>query len=103
MGESPEVWSMLADLDTEEPVDFEEFISRVTEPLGDHFSKAGTRRMMGLLGDEVLSAGSIGPENLSRMAEELGIEMDERELEELLEKAGANAQGRIDLDDFYAV
>mmetsp|Transcript_60782 Transcript_60782/g.130604 ORF Transcript_60782/g.130604 Transcript_60782/m.130604 type:complete len:204 (-) Transcript_60782:46-657(-) len=101
--ESPEVWRMLAGLTSEEPVDFEEFLQLVTEPLGDHLTKAGASRLFGLLGQDAASKGSFGLEDLQSMAKGLGLEVDEEDLEDLLEKAGADAERRVGIDDFYEV
>lgn len=98
--DNPEVWSMLEPLEGDEPVDFTEFLALVTHPLGDRFSKAGAQRMMGLIGDD---PSSFGLEDLTRVAEELGIELSQEELTDLIDKAGGDDEDRLHLDDFYDV
>eukprot|EP00747_Dinoflagellata_sp_TGD_P167866 gnl/TRDRNA2_/TRDRNA2_193110_c0_seq1.p1 gnl/TRDRNA2_/TRDRNA2_193110_c0~~gnl/TRDRNA2_/TRDRNA2_193110_c0_seq1.p1 ORF type:complete len:214 (-),score=68.26 gnl/TRDRNA2_/TRDRNA2_193110_c0_seq1:90-731(-) len=101
--ENPEIWKMLAGLNADDPVDFEEFISLVTEPLGDDRTKSGVALKLNLLGPDAADKGSIGLEDLKRLATEIGIDFDDEDLEEMLEKAGAPADGRLGLDGFYSV
>mmetsp|Transcript_23440 Transcript_23440/g.73865 ORF Transcript_23440/g.73865 Transcript_23440/m.73865 type:complete len:221 (-) Transcript_23440:95-757(-) len=101
--ENPEVFKLLSGLTSEEPVDFEEFVSMVTDPLGDHNTKSGASRLMGLLGPEAAARGSISVEDLQRLVDDLGLDIDAKELESMVERAGADADGNLDLDAFYEV
>jgi len=103
--ENPEVWRMLAGLRTHGDIDFEEFLSLVTDPLGDSHSKVGASRMLAsLTGQDTASENSsFGLAALMRIVEELGLEIDEEALKDMLEKAGADADGNLDFDGFYSV
>eukprot|EP00930_Biecheleria_cincta_P057078 TRINITY_DN43071_c0_g1_i1.p1 TRINITY_DN43071_c0_g1~~TRINITY_DN43071_c0_g1_i1.p1 ORF type:complete len:243 (-),score=55.94 TRINITY_DN43071_c0_g1_i1:72-800(-) len=101
---SPEIWRLLAGVrDSEEPVDFEDFVALLTEPLGDHSSKSGTSRLLNLIGADAVAKDSVGLADLQHMVSELGIEVPEEELEDMLQKAGCDAEGRLSVDDFYEV
>eukprot|EP00929_Paragymnodinium_shiwhaense_P003745 TRINITY_DN10436_c0_g1_i1.p1 TRINITY_DN10436_c0_g1~~TRINITY_DN10436_c0_g1_i1.p1 ORF type:complete len:221 (-),score=81.56 TRINITY_DN10436_c0_g1_i1:505-1167(-) len=99
--QAPELWKMLAGLNSEEPVDFQEFLGLITEPLGDKYSRESTSRLLGLFGNEAAATGSVGLDDLKKLAAELALDIEEAELEDMLDKAGANAEGRMDLDNFY--
>mmetsp|Transcript_36010 Transcript_36010/g.84427 ORF Transcript_36010/g.84427 Transcript_36010/m.84427 type:complete len:239 (+) Transcript_36010:96-812(+) len=102
---NPDVWRMLEGLKTEEDegVDFEEFIQLVTEPLGDHFTRSGTGRLLNLIGPNAAILGSVGVADLQAMVDELGLEMDEDDLVEMLIKAGSGTDGRLMKDAFDKV
>mmetsp|Transcript_119280 Transcript_119280/g.371579 ORF Transcript_119280/g.371579 Transcript_119280/m.371579 type:complete len:212 (+) Transcript_119280:92-727(+) len=101
--ENPEVFRLISGLASEEPVDFEEFVKLVSDPIGDRNSKAGVSRLLGLLGPDAASKGSVGVDDLQRLADDLGLDLDTEDLEDLIEKAGAGPDGRLGLDAFYAV
>mmetsp|Transcript_36516 Transcript_36516/g.66932 ORF Transcript_36516/g.66932 Transcript_36516/m.66932 type:complete len:234 (+) Transcript_36516:108-809(+) len=97
---NPDIWRMLAGLRSEddEPIDFEEFIRLVTEPLGDHFTRSGTSRLLSLIGPNAAILGSVGVADLQAMVDELGLEMEEDELEDLLKDAGSGADDRLTIN-----
>ncbi|CAE8636725.1 unnamed protein product, partial [Polarella glacialis] len=105
--DAPEIWRLLASLDggdeADGVLDFEEFLSLICEQLGDHYSMSGTSRLLNLMGQDAVAAGSVGLADLRLLVDDLGLDMDDEELEEMLEQAGSNADGRVDLDSFYAV
>eukprot|EP00931_Biecheleriopsis_adriatica_P092408 TRINITY_DN66217_c0_g1_i1.p1 TRINITY_DN66217_c0_g1~~TRINITY_DN66217_c0_g1_i1.p1 ORF type:complete len:224 (+),score=46.94 TRINITY_DN66217_c0_g1_i1:51-722(+) len=103
--DAPEVWRLLGSLEDGEgsSVDFEEFIALLTEPLGDRCSKRGTSRFLNLMRPEADATGFVCLDDLKRLVDDLGIEMGDADLEDLLEKAGAGADGQLSLDAFYAV
>jgi len=100
--DNPEIFRLLAGLTSEEPVDFEEFITLLTEPIGDQNSKQGVQRLLGLLGPEAQAKGSFNEEDVKNMFEELGLEADEEDITDMLEKAGADADFNLSLDAFYS-
>jgi len=100
--DSPDIWAMLAGLDGEEPVNFEEFISLVTEPLGDNCTKSGASRLLGLFGASAVTLGSFCAADMRRLIDDLGLDMDDEQISDMLDKAGAGDDGRLGFDEFYA-
>jgi len=100
--DNPEIFRLLAGFTSEEPVDFEEFITLLTEPIGDQNSKQGVQRLLGLLGTEAQAKGSFNEEDVKNMFEELGLDADEEDITDMLEKAGADADFNLSLDAFYS-
>eukprot|EP00927_Polykrikos_kofoidii_P004553 TRINITY_DN11793_c0_g1_i2.p1 TRINITY_DN11793_c0_g1~~TRINITY_DN11793_c0_g1_i2.p1 ORF type:complete len:224 (+),score=48.08 TRINITY_DN11793_c0_g1_i2:91-672(+) len=100
--ESPEIWQMLAGLESEEPVDFEEFVALIVEPLGDPKSRAGASRLLSLFGQGAVAQGSVSLEDMTRLVTELALDVSDSELLEMMETAGVRADGRMDVDSFYA-
>lgn len=101
--QNPEVWKLLSGLTGNEPVNFQEFVALITEPLGDHFTKSGVSRLLGLCGHEAVMADSVGLADLRSLVDDLGFDIEDKELRSLLEKAGAGPEGRLSLDSFYEV
>lgn len=95
---SPDVWRMLATLESEEPVDLEEFILLVTEPLGDYVTQAGKGRLLGLFGEEAQVRGAASVDEVQSMVAELGLDLSREELEDMIIKAGGGADGSLTLD-----
>lgn len=48
-------------------------------------------------------SGNISLNNLRRVAKELGENMTDAELMEMIERADTNDDGEIDFDDFYTI
>mmetsp|Transcript_19374 Transcript_19374/g.43871 ORF Transcript_19374/g.43871 Transcript_19374/m.43871 type:complete len:236 (-) Transcript_19374:17-724(-) len=103
--DSPEVWRLLAGLESEshDSVDFEDFIALLTDPLGDHYTRKGTAQLLNLFGPSAVNADCVSLLDLRRLADELGIEMQDDELRSMLDKAGADDGGQLSLEAFYEV
>mmetsp|Transcript_52369 Transcript_52369/g.109117 ORF Transcript_52369/g.109117 Transcript_52369/m.109117 type:complete len:233 (-) Transcript_52369:8-706(-) len=103
--DSPEVWRLLSWLESEsyESVDFEDFVALLTEPLGDHYSKKGTSRLLNLFGQEAVKADCVTLADMRRLVDDLGIEMEDSDLQAMLDKAGADDEGQLSMDRFYNV
>mmetsp|Transcript_14049 Transcript_14049/g.38393 ORF Transcript_14049/g.38393 Transcript_14049/m.38393 type:complete len:202 (+) Transcript_14049:111-716(+) len=100
--DNPELWKLLAGFSSDEPMDFEEFVAQLAEPVGDSRSRSGVSRLVGSLGPEAAARGSIGIDNLKQVVRELCLDIKEDELVDMLDKAGVGSDGRLALDDFYA-
>mmetsp|Transcript_103128 Transcript_103128/g.199810 ORF Transcript_103128/g.199810 Transcript_103128/m.199810 type:complete len:217 (+) Transcript_103128:165-815(+) len=100
--DNPTIFRLLTGLTSDEPVDFEEFLTLLTEPIGDWNSKQGVQRLFGLIGPEAQATGSFNDEDLQNMLQEMGLDADEEDVRDMLEKAGADADFNIVLDAFYS-
>lgn len=101
--DSPEIWRVVSTLSSEDLVDFEQFVSLVTEPLGDLSANGGASRSLALFGQGAVSAGSIGMKDLQRLVDDLALQVPEDDLREMLAKAGAGSDDRLGLEDFGKV
>ncbi|CAK9096613.1 Caltractin ICL1f (Centrin-6) [Durusdinium trenchii] len=73
-------------------------------PLGTTTAKLERRsRLMGLFGTKAVHSDFVTLSHLRHLVDELGIQMDDDELKAMLEKAGADADDRLNMDAFYNV
>jgi Ca2+-binding EF-hand superfamily protein len=101
---NPFIYNMISDLDTKEAanrggVTYDAFCDAVNFRLGDKDSKDGIRRIYELFIDDPDSQ-TITINSLSKVSKELGNNLDNRELNELLVKASNNGS-EITFEEFY--
>ena len=100
---NPTIYAMIADLDSHENangIDFENFLSAITDKLGNKESRDGIQRIFELFDDD--RSSSINIHNLRRVAKELGETMSADELREMLERAASSGE-EITFEDFYFI
>lgn len=97
------IYQMIADLDEDGngQLDFPEFLNMMTARLSEKDSKADIEKVYKLF--EEPEAGKITLKSLKAVAKELGEEMSEAELNEILERADLDKNGLVDLADFYTI
>jgi len=85
------VRKMIADIDLDGSgtIDFEEFVEMMTGKMGDRDSPEEIRRVFKLFDDD--ETGKISFRNLKRVARELGENMTDEELQEMINKVRAIA------------
>ena len=103
---NPTIYQIIADLDTPDNakkggVDFDSFVEAINDKLGDKESKEGINRIFQLFIDDP-NADSITLHSLRRIARELGEQMSEEELREMLERASSDGH-ELKFDEFYAI
>ena len=76
------------DLDGSGTIDFEEFVEMMTGKMGDRDSPEEIRRVFKLFDDD--ETGRISFRNLKRVARELGENMTDEELQEMINKVSAH-------------
>ena len=67
----------------------------------DKDSKEDIQKVFQLFDDS--SKGSISLDNLKRVARELGEDMSEEELKEMIERADLDGDGVISMDEFFNI
>ena len=84
------VRKMIADIDLDGSgtIDFEEFVEMMTGKMGDRDSPDEIRRVFKLFDDD--ETGRISFRNLKRVARELGENMTDEELQEMINKVSAH-------------
>eukprot|EP00914_Ancora_sagittata_P012201 GHVO01023544.1.p2 GENE.GHVO01023544.1~~GHVO01023544.1.p2 ORF type:complete len:172 (+),score=33.80 GHVO01023544.1:946-1461(+) len=99
---NPTIYQMISDLDRQGgAIDFEEFLDAITSKLGDKESRDGIQKIFNLFDDD--KSGSITLKNLKRVARELGENMTDEELREMIDRADSTGKTEISFDDFYAI
>jgi Ca2+-binding EF-hand superfamily protein len=89
------VFQMLVDLDADGSgaIDFGEWLSLMTKKVNDRDSRANINKIFSLYDDE--KTGYISAKNLRRVADELGENIPDWELEELIKRADVDQDGLV--------
>eukprot|EP00955_Chlamydomonas_euryale_P069233 360365-Chlamydomonas_euryale.AAC.8 len=96
-----EIKKMIADIDKDGSgtIDFEEFLQMMTAKMGERDSREEIMKAFKLFDDD--NTGFITLKNLRRVAKELGENLTDEELQEMIDEADRNGDGQIDEDEFY--
>eukprot|EP00814_Leptocylindrus_danicus_P017924 CAMPEP_0116020328 /NCGR_PEP_ID=MMETSP0321-20121206/9733_1 /TAXON_ID=163516 /ORGANISM="Leptocylindrus danicus var. danicus, Strain B650" /LENGTH=154 /DNA_ID=CAMNT_0003491001 /DNA_START=96 /DNA_END=560 /DNA_ORIENTATION=+ len=100
------VYNMIADVDKNKSgeIDFNEFLELITSKIGvvgDVNSKENIQKVFELYDDD--QTGFITLQNLKRVAKELGENMSDAELQEMIDRADGDKDGQISLDEFCKI
>ena len=100
---NPAIYQMIADFDDDGngAIEFEEFLDMMTARISDRNTKEDLRRVFNLFDDT--RQGEIKVENLKRVARELGEEIAEEELKEIVARADLDGDSKLTFEDFYNV
>ena len=100
---NPAIFQMIADMDEDGngEIEFEEFLDMMTARISDRNTKEDLERVFKLFDDN--RTGEITVENLRRVAKELGEDIPEEELKEIILRADLDGDGKLSFEDFYAV
>ena len=97
------IFQMISDLDSDGngTIDFEEWFNLLTKRVNDRDSRANVNKVFALYDDE--RTGFISVKNLRRIAEELGENVPEEELQELITRADTDQDGLVSEEEFYVI
>jgi centrin-1 len=103
---NPTIFQLIAELDTAEAakkggIDFETFVEAINNKLGDKESEEGLRRIFNLFIDDP-NSDTITISSLKRIARELGEQMSNEELKDMLERASSNGN-ELTFAEFYDI
>ena len=103
---NPTIFQLIAELDTPDAakkggIDFDSFVEAINNKLGDKESKDGIRRIFDLFIDDPNSE-TITLSSLRRIARELGEQMSNEELKDMLERASSNGT-ELTFEEFYDI
>ena len=89
------------DADGSGAVDFGEWLALMTKRVNDKDSRANINKIFALFDDE--RTGFISIKNLRRVAQELGENVSEEELQELINRADTDRDGLVSEEEFYTI
>jgi centrin-1 len=103
---NPTIFQLIAELDTPEVskkggIDFDSFVEAINNKLGDKETKEGIRRIFELFIDDP-NQETITLASLRRIARELGEQMSNDELKDMLERASSNGT-ELTFEEFYDI
>lgn len=97
------IFQMISDLDADGngTIDFGEWLALMTKRVNDRDSRANINKIFYLFDDE--RTGFISVKNLRRIADELGENVSNEELEELIKRADLDQDGLVSEEEFYSI
>lgn len=97
------IFQMISDLDADGngTIDFGEWLALMTKRVNDRDSRANINKIFYLFDDE--RTGFISVKNLRRIADELGENVSNEELEELIKRADVDQDGLVSEEEFYTI
>jgi centrin-1 len=100
---SASIFQMLADMDADGSgaIDFSEWLGLLTKRVSDKDSRANINKIFALFDDE--RTGYISIKNLRRISQELGENVVDEELQELITRADTDHDGLVSEEEFYTI
>ena len=96
--------NMMNDIDKNQSgtIDFDEFIEMMTAKMSDKDTREDLEKVFELfIGDD--TADKIELKHLKRVAKELGENMSDDELNEMIVRADTDRDGKVSFEEFYAI
>lgn len=94
---------MIADVDKENSgrISFADFLQMMTQKMSEKDSNDEIMKAFRLFDDD--DTGAISFKNLKRVAKELGENLSDEELKEMISEADVNGDGQVDQDEFLRI
>merc|ERR1712201_47657 len=101
MGKNEELKKMVTDVDNDGngTIEFAEFLAMMTGKMGEKDTREDIEKVFKLFDDD--NTGKISLRNLRRVAQELGENIDEEALQDMINQADRDGDGEINIDEFY--
>lgn len=98
-----EIKKMIADIDTDGSgtIDFNEFLEMMTSKMSERDSREEILKAFRLFDDD--ETGKISLRNLRRVSKEIGENMTDEELQEMIDEADRDGDGEINEDEFMRI
>ncbi|KAM8952917.1 centrin-1 [Pelodytes ibericus] len=98
-----EIKKMIADIDKEATgkISFSEFMSAMTQKMAEKDSKEEIMKAFRLFDDD--ETGKISFKNLKRVAKELGENLTDEELQEMIDEADRDGDGEVNEQEFLRI
>merc|ERR1711898_53799 len=97
-----ELKKMVTDIDNDGngTIEFSEFLMMMTAKMGEKDTREDIEKVFKLFDD---NNTKISFRNLARVAEELGENIDDEELQDMINQADRDGDGEINIDEFYRI
>lgn len=98
-----EIKKMIADVDKDGSgvIDYNEFLDMMTAKMAERDPKEEMMKAFRLFDDD--ETGKISFRNLKRVAKELGENMTDDEIQEMIDEADRDGDGEISEEEFYRI
>ncbi len=97
------IFQMITELDSDGNgnLDFPEWLALMTTRVGDKSTKAHFAKIFAMYDDE--RTGFLSAKNLRRVAQDLGENISEQEIQELIARADLDQDGLVSEEEFYNI
>jgi len=94
---------MISEIDQEGTgtIGFDEFLNMMTAKMGERDSREEIMKAFRLFDDD--ETGKISFKNLKRVAKELGENMTDEELQEMIDEADRDGDGEVNEEEFFRI
>ena len=98
-----ELRKMITDIDADGSgqIEFPEFLEMMTGKMGEKDTREDIEKVFKLFDDD--NTNKISFRNLARVAEELGENIDDEELQDMINQADRDGDGEVNIDEFYRI
>merc|ERR1712006_5785 len=98
-----EVKKMVMDVDNDGngTIEFAEFLQMMTGKMGEKDTREDIEKVFKLFDDD--NTNKISFRNLARVAEDLGENIDDEELQDMINQADRDGDGEINIDELYRI
>merc|ERR1712059_185419 len=102
-GLTEEQKKMVTDVDNDGngTIEFAEFLMMMTAKMGEKDTREDIEKVCKLFDDD--NTNKISFRNRARVAEELGENIDDEELQDMINQADRDGDGEINIDEFYRI
>lgn len=97
------IFQMISDLDADGSgqLEFDEWLYLMTHKVSDKSSRDRVDKVFNLYDDE--KTGYLSAKNLRRVADDLGFDIGDQELQEMVDRADTDRDGLVSADEFYVI
>ncbi len=97
------IFQMISDLDEDgsKQIEFDEWVHLMTYKVSPNSDRASMRKIFALYDDE--KTDHISVKNLRRVAMDLGENISEEELQEMIDRADTDRDGLVNFEEFYTI
>eukprot|EP00929_Paragymnodinium_shiwhaense_P085807 TRINITY_DN4624_c0_g1_i3.p2 TRINITY_DN4624_c0_g1~~TRINITY_DN4624_c0_g1_i3.p2 ORF type:complete len:127 (+),score=41.70 TRINITY_DN4624_c0_g1_i3:266-646(+) len=84
-----------------QPIDFNDFCNIMRDKMPDKYTRAEIEKTFKLFDDN--GNGKVSFVELRKVVHDIGLDIKDTELQEMIEEADRNGDGLLDLEEFYNV
>ena len=97
------IFQMIADMDEDGSgqLEFNEWLHLMTHRVTNKSTREAIDKVFPLYDDE--KTGYLSAKNLARVARDLGEQVSEEELQEMIDRADTDRDGLVSADEFYVI
>ena len=97
------IFQMIADLDEDGSgqLEFDEWLYLMTHKVDNKSTRDRIDKVFSLYDDE--KTGYLSAKNLRRVADDLGLDCPQQELQEMIDRADTDRDGLVSADEFYVI